>query len=317
MNEALDQQKYQEIRMLLRQIPTEELDQKGRNLANNQLSPNTRLNGSVYNTGDVSSVVADELAERYMRENPRFYLRRTNLAAEDMQKKDFGGSGDWMYSIAQMEQMNDAGISPEAEYREWVRAENRIRTDIYTNGTTQDEIDARNGFIDYLYDREIEISRVIELYQVTMFNGSKEYREKAALKLKFLLYKRSELLRLRESMKNTKDRADQPRETYFEKRVKEEIYDVVLGSQVERVLTTYRPVTKNKEEAQKKIDNLIKSNPRFVFKLLREGKSMDEIKKSYLEQMQNESGQNVTRQTYSPVYARRGFTKEAYRGYSA
>lgn len=313
MNEIMNNNRYAEVRQLFSTVPTQDFEKKVGSLRDNQLSPNTKLAGETYNTGDVTSVAADELMKRYIQQNPKYYLRDTRLSLDDMQKQDLGGSSDWVYIIASIEQQNDASISPEAEYREWVKTEQEIRTDIYTNGTTQEEVDRRNGFIGFLNERDIELSRVIELYQITMFNGSREYKEKAAAKLKFLLFKRSELLRLKESMMNTKDRADRKRESYFEERMKAEMANAVLGSKVEDFFNSYHPVTLSVSDAERKVQRLMDANPRLVFTLMRQGMSKEDIKQHYLELQKKEGDRMVERDIFERSQNRRiGFTVNAY-----
>lgn len=313
MNEIMNNNRYAEVRQLFSTVPTHDFEKKVGSLRDNQLSPNTKLAGETYNTGDVTSVAADELMKRYIQQNPKYYLRDTRLSLDDMQKQDLGGSSDWVYIIASIEQQNDASISPEAEYREWVKTEQEIRTDIYTNGTTQEEVDRRNGFIGFLNERDIELSRVIELYQITMFNGSREYKEKAAAKLKFLLFKRSELLRLKESMMNTKDRADRKRESYFEERMKAEMANAVLGSKVEDFFNSYHPVTLSVSDAERKVQRLMDANPRLVFTLMRQGMSKEDIKQHYLELQKKEGDRMVERDIFERSQNRRiGFTVNAY-----
>lgn len=313
MNEIMNNNRYAEVRQLFSTVPTQDFEKKVGSLRDNQLSPNTKLAGETYNTGDVTSVAADELMKRYIQQNPKYYLRDTRLSLDDMQKQDLGGSSDWVYIIASIEQQNDASISPEAEYREWVKTEQEIRTDIYTNGTTQEEVDRRNGFIGFLNERDIELSRVIELYQITMFNGSREYKEKAAAKLKFLLFKRSELLRLKESMMNTKDRADRKRESYFEERMKAEMANAVLGSKVEDFFNSYHPVTLSVSDAERKVQRLMDANPRLVFTLMRQGMSKEDIKQHYLELQKKEGDRMVECDIFERSQNRRiGFTVNAY-----
>ena len=313
MNEIMNNNRYAEVRQLFSTVPTHDFEKKVGSLRDNQLSPNTKLAGETYNTGDVTSVAADELMKRYIQQNPKYYLRDTRLSLDDMQKQDLGGSSDWVYIIASIEQQNDASISPEAEYREWVKTEQEIRTDIYTNGTTQEEVDRRNGFIGFLNERDIELSRVIELYQITMFNGSREYKEKAAAKLKFLLFKRSELLRLKESMMNTKDRADRKRESYFEERMKAEMANAVLGSKVEDFFNSYHPVTLSVSDAERKVQRLMDANPRLVFTLMRQGMSKEDIKQHYLELQKKEGDRMVECDIFERSQNRRiGFTVNAY-----
>lgn len=313
MNEIMNNNRYAEVRQLFSTVPTQDFEKKVGSLRDNQLSPNTKLAGETYNTGDVTSVAADELMKRYIQQNPKYYLRDTRLSLDDMQKQDLGGSSDWVYIIASIEQQNDASISPEAEYREWVKTEQEIRTDIYTNGTTQEEVDRRNGFIGFLNERDIELSRVIELYQITMFNGSREYKEKAAAKLKFLLFKRSELLRLKESMMNTKDRADRKRESYFEERMKAEMANAFLGSKVEDFFNSYHPVTLSVSDAERKVQRLMDANPRLVFTLMRQGMSKEDIKQHYLELQKKEGDRMVERDIFERSQNRRiGFTVNAY-----
>ena len=60
MNEIMNNNRYAEVRQLFSTVPTHDFEKKVGSLRDNQLSPNTKLAGETYNTGDVTSVAADE-----------------------------------------------------------------------------------------------------------------------------------------------------------------------------------------------------------------------------------------------------------------
>lgn len=112
------------------------------------------------------------------------------------------------FLIAESLQKIDAGEDPRAEYYDWVEAQQRIENEINSDGTTQEEVDARNGFIDFLGDRETEMRRIIALYAGAAVYGNGPLKEQALERLAFMNFKLSELRRLRVKMQATKDRAD-------------------------------------------------------------------------------------------------------------
>lgn len=113
------------------------------------------------------------------------------------------------YMIAETLQSLYSSEDPRAEYYDWVNAFDKIKSDIYTDGTTPDEISARNAFIGFMDDRETEMKRVMALYAGAAIHGQGYYREQAQAKLDFMKFKLSELRRLRTKMENTKSYADE------------------------------------------------------------------------------------------------------------
>ncbi len=118
------------------------------------------------------------------------------------------------YAIAESLQHLYSSEEPEAEYYDWIQRQQKIEIDINTNGTTEDEIVARNSFISFLDDRETEIKRITYLYAGAAFNPNCRMQNSAQEKIKFLTFKLSELRRLREKTANTKSHADE--KEYFE-----------------------------------------------------------------------------------------------------
>lgn len=123
---------------------------------------------------------------------------------------------DMDYLIAENLQHLYSSEDPAAEYYDWCERQQKIEIDINTGGTTEDEIVARDTFINFLDDRETEIKRVMQLYAGAAFNTNCRMQESAQEKLKFLTFKLSELRRLRQRTETTKSRADS--KEYFEQR---------------------------------------------------------------------------------------------------
>lgn len=113
------------------------------------------------------------------------------------------------YMIAETLQSLYSSEDPRAEYYDWVNAFDKIKSDIYTDGTTPDEITARNAYIGFMDDRETEMKRVMALYAGAAIHGQGYYKEQAQAKLDFMKFKLSELRRLRTKMENTKSYADE------------------------------------------------------------------------------------------------------------
>lgn len=116
---------------------------------------------------------------------------------------------DLDFILADSLQRIESRENPKAEYYDWVEAQNRIETDLNTDGATQPEVDARNNFIDFLDDRETEMKRVIALYLSASVNSKGYYQEMAKEQLHFMRFKLSELRRLRTRTEATTNRADQ------------------------------------------------------------------------------------------------------------
>ncbi len=137
-------------------------------------------------------------------------------------------SFDLDFMIAESLQKLYSGEDPKAEYYDWIERQQQIEIDIRTDGTTEDEIVARNTFITFLDDRETDIKRIIQLYSGAAFNSNSKLQTEAKEKLKFLTFKLSELRRLRERTQNTKDHADS--KEYFEAKERAERREAIAAT---------------------------------------------------------------------------------------
>ena len=117
---------------------------------------------------------------------------------------------DLNFSIAETLEMQDSSQDPVTEYYDWIKIQKRTEDDLYTDGATHSEIDARNRFISHMDIRETELKRVILLYSEAAFNSNSALQSIAQEKLKFLTFKLSELRRLRDRMAASKSHADRP-----------------------------------------------------------------------------------------------------------
>lgn len=140
--------------------------------------------------------------------------------AEALNKKS-KTSYDLNFSMAQSIDEQDCSINSVNEYHLWVKMQDKGQKDIETNGAEQHEIDFRNDFIKLMDTRETEIKRVAQLYASCALNPNSALQEIAQEKLKFILFKLSELRRLRDKMQATQSVADRKKENENKK----EIYD--------------------------------------------------------------------------------------------
>lgn len=189
---------------------------------------------------------------------------------------------DLDYIIAESLQHLYSSEDPKAEYYDWVQVQRRIEVDINTNGTTEDEVNARNNFIGFLDDRETELKLIISLYEGAERGGTGPYKEMAQDKLAFMRFKLSELRRLRDRTAQTKNKADE--QERFEQKVIETggrvlaataaeaaLEDMTLARQrylhnakiaseldsaLEGVQAHYRPVTRTIGEVRQKQETL-------------------------------------------------------------
>ena len=205
---------------------------------------------------------------------------------------------DLSYVLAESLQHLYSSEDPKAEYYDWVEAQRKIEIDINTNGTTEDEIKARNSFIGFLDDRETELKLIISLYATAERNGTGYYKEMAQNKLSFLYFKLSELRRLRDRTHATKSKSDEQERA--EKEMAETATRIVGGvalasaaeqalyrygqyqeignefdSAVEGVTTSYRPVTNSREDVFRKKETLQNNRRNFIIGL-RMGKSAEQ-----------------------------------------
>lgn len=211
---------------------------------------------------------------------------------------------DISYVLAESLQHLYSSEDPKAEYYDWVQTQRQIEIDIYSNGTTDDEIKARNDFIGFLNDRETELKLIIMLYALAERNGTGYYKELAQNKLSFLQFKLSELRRLRDRTQATKGKSDeeekreqqraeivqqatrdaamlaavegleQARQSYLENQKSAKEFDTAIDG----VLTHYLPVTGDVEEVMRKKERLSRNREEMLdlFKSLRMGVSKEE-----------------------------------------
>ena len=242
---------------------------------------------------------------------------------------------DLDYMIAESLQQIYSEQDPKAEYYDWVKQQHDIEVNINTGGTTEEEIVERNAFISFLDDRETEIKRIMTLYAGAAFNSNSRQQAAAQEKLKFLVFKLSELRRLRERTQNTKSQADS--KEYFEEQEKSQRREALAAtaglatagyvaaslaeqrlnerakaSQLENSLGDrllyMKPETQTREEAYDKI-NTTKRNRNFMAKMIMKMRGIDVEDEQ--EDMSKE--QNLKMQVRQP----RGFYARDYRAYTA
>ena len=240
-----------------------------------------------------------------MRRQQKPFIKKMSLQVLENQTKGvpmktptFDGKevpvSDLSYVLAESLQHLYSSEDPKAEYYDWVETQRKIEVDIYSNGTTEDEIKARNSFIGFLDDRETELKLIISLYATAERNGTGYYKEMAQNKLSFLHFKLSELRRLRDRTQATKSRSDEQERA--EREMAQTATRVVGGialasageqyirnqeignefdSAIEGVMTSYRPVTHSIDGVFRKQEDLLKNRRKF-FEGLRMGKSAEQ-----------------------------------------
>ena len=247
---------------------------------------------------------------------------------------------DLDFLIAESLQNLYSSEDPRAEYYDWIERQKQIEVDINTNGTTEEEVATRNTFIAFLDDRETEIKRIISLYSGAAFNPHSRQQTEAQQKLKFLTFKLSELYRLRERTKATKDHADS--REYFaeqerrerqaalaatagitgialadgmlslgERRLKEGINTAALEHGIGESFVRLRPETRTREQAENKINTAMRNRSQMAAMLtaMRNGISKDE----WLRQQDKPAVTNDIRQKVRNLH---GFRVADYREYS-
>ena len=212
---------------------------------------------------------------------------------------------DMDYLIAENLQHLYSSEDPAAEYYDWCERQQKIEIDINTGGTTEDEIVARDTFINFLDDRETEIKRVMQLYAGAAFNTNCRMQESAQEKLKFLTFKLSELRRLRQRTETTKSRADS--KEYFEqkerrqqqiatsatagivamealslgdKRLAEQAFNASIEHGLGETFVNMRPETQTIEQANNKIKSAYRNRAQMeaMVAALRNGKTVEQWK---------------------------------------
>ena len=228
---------------------------------------------------------------------------------------------DLDFALAENLQQLYASEDPIAEYYHWVETQKKIEIDINTDGTTEDEIVARNSFISFLDDRETEMKRVMLLYAGTAFNSNSRQQSIAQEKLKFLNFKMSELRRLRERTQQTKSKADD--QQYFEEkerryqqtatnittglvaaemlslgnhRLQQNISSNLLEHGIGESFVRLRPETTTLEQAQEKISIAKQNREQMLdmFEAMRNGMSKDDWLKTKQNSMM--TSHNIKRQ---------------------
>ncbi len=200
---------------------------------------------------------------------------------------------DLDFILALSLQEMDAKQSPESEYRDWIEVSQKIEAAINNNGTTQQEGDARNGFINFLDVRETEMKRVMDLYSSAALHSQGFYREEAIRKLEYMRFKLAELRRLRARMQATKDRSDERERLeraiierggrYLSQKIGAEFEDNIIDP------ATFKPETQNEEEAQKKVDSLRMNSAAFMAMVVmgyRYGKSRQDVEREMQQKRQ-------------------------------
>lgn len=262
-------------------------------------------------------------------------------AREDSSKTQVSVNGqpvetfDLDYLIAESLQHLYASEDPRAEYHDWIEHQKKIEVDLNTDGATEDEVAARNAFIGFLDDRETELKRVMFLYAGAAFNSNSRQQAAAQEKLKFLVFKLSELRRLRERTQNTKSRADS--KEYFEKqeqrrqreasavtaglvaaemvslgnrRLQQNTNAQALERGIGESFVRLKPETRTREEAEEKIDITLQNsrNTRAMFEAIRNGMSKEE----WLKARKTKSAETIR----DKIRNLRGFTVRDYQEYA-
>jgi len=221
------------------------------------------------------------------------------------------------FVIAESLQQIYSSEDPRAEYHDWIERQQKIEFDINTQGTTEEEIVARNSFIVFLDDRETDIKRIISLYSAAAFNPNCKQQQSAQEKLKFLTFKLSELRRLRQKTENTKAYADS--KEFFELQERRQQRDAIAATAgitamaltdnafsladmkqnnqnilehgAGETFVNLQPETTSAEQAKAKIATIVKhrENIRAMFVALRNGMSREEWEKNNLESHQSSS----------------------------
>ncbi len=202
----------------------------------------------------------EKLSRQELREKAKNLLKNQNVPVTKVSEDVALNTCDLSFILAMSMQQLDSTTNPETEYRDWVRIEDKIETDIKTGGTTDAEIQARNHFISVMNHRETEMKYVIALYSAAAMNAKGYYRDIARQKLSFMLFKLSELRRLRARMERTKSKSDRQEKT--EKKIQEaglRYLSVKAGNVLEESLLDsdrFPPVTTSEDEIRDKINQL-------------------------------------------------------------
>lgn len=117
------------------------------------------------------------------------------------------------FRVAESIQIINSETSPEQEYTRMIDEGIDVIKKMTDGDITDQDIELREGFIDQINQREIEVKTCISLYRNAMMYGSPKVQEQARAKLEFLQMKWAKMLELRAAVQNsTKDKAAALRE---------------------------------------------------------------------------------------------------------
>lgn len=325
---------HQEINDAINKTPAENIRKKADELIIAQ------------NNKESANELVDFMASKNAGNFSQFSSMWSPIAWQAREKKDerkvtIGGKvisgADLGFIIATSLQQIDASQDPLSEYYDWCERQQKIETDINTNGTTEEEVIARNAFIGFLDDRETEIKRIIHLYAGSAFNSNSRLQEVAQEKLKFLVFKLSELRRLRERTASTKAYADTKENTeekasnthhlspydaaalasigalsMAEKHLRakmEYLPDCDIGENFLRM----RPESTNREEVNEKIRLAQEHHEQTIAMLtaMRHGMSKDE----WLKSQENNDTHRLSNQIRASIHIPRGWEASRFNEY--
>lgn len=270
-------------------------------------------------------------------------LQMENIAGARQVEKLKAGSQivdtwDLGFMIAESLQRIYSSENPTTEYHDWVYAQQRIETEMKVDGTSAEELAARDAFVGFLDDRETEMKLVMSLYANTAIHGKGYYKEQAVQQLEFMRFKLSELRRLRTRMKNAEvveQTAEKERQLQQEKRIREiqealtagvitaaAAHELTKGERymmnkaglaardyeddVANQLIAVRPETKSRTEAERRVEILKRNRKsmRMMLTKMRFGQSLQE---------QEEEAENEALRVELPVREWQGFRASRFR----
>lgn len=273
-------------------------------------------------------------------------LQMENIAGARQIEKLKAGSQivdtwDLGYMLAESLQRIYSSENPTTEYHDWVYAQQRIETEMKVDGTSAEELTARDAFVSFLDDRETEMKLVMSLYANTAIHGKGYYKEQAVHQLEFMRFKLSELRRLRTRMKNAEvveQTAQKERQLQQEKRIREVQEALAAGvitaavaheltkgerymmskaglaardyeDDVANQLIAVRPETKNRAEAERRVEIMKRNRKsmRMMLTKMRFGQSLQE---------QEEEAENEVLRVELPAREWQGFRASRFRNVS-
>lgn len=324
----------------LRGLPPETLKRKADELISAQ-----KLDGKYE---DLISTITSDAINNFDRQNtmkkPMFWASHEDHSPAPKIKvgNQTVDAFDLDYAIAESLQQLYSSEDPRAEYYGWVERQKQIEVDIATDGTTEDEIVERNSFIYFLDERETEMKRVMTLYSGAALNTNSRHQVVAQEKLEFLVFKLSELRRLRERTASTKSHADSKEQLDARERQRQREAVAITAGLAATSLTaemmspgnrklykdnstelfergpaesivSMRPITRTVEQAFEKIETSKKNRDhmRSLFAAMRNGMSKEEWEK-----MQKQGDRPASEQVRSSVNKRRSNFLSRFREYT-